>query len=150
MGFEWVPLKNYKRHFICLKCQKGFKRSSEKDMKHPVSTDLSNLMNEYYTSASKQDIVKYIEAAYQKLKIVCPNCRNQMVQVHYDFEVPSQRDNRSWKSLRETMSSKTAINYPSYIQWHHSALGKAAVGSDEFKLLKHNLEKLEACQRAID
>lgn len=143
MGFEWIPLKNYKRHYICLKCQKGFKRPSEEDMKQPKSTDLSNLMNEYYTSHTQQDIVKYINVAHEKIKVVCPNCQNQMMQVHYDFEVPPQRDHKSWKNLQETMPSKNAIKYDTYIQWHHLELQKVVAKSIEFKVLKQNLAKLE-------
>ncbi len=143
MGFEWIPLKNYKRHYICLKCQKGFKRASEEDRKHSKSKDLSNLMNEYYASGSQQDIVKFINASYQKMKVVCPNCRNFMLQVHYDFEVPSQRDNKSWKRLNRTMSSKTILNYEIYIQWHRLEIQKVVANSVEFKNLKQNLVKLE-------
>ena len=39
MGFDWIEPKNYKRNHICLKCQKGFKRSSEEDMKYSKSAD---------------------------------------------------------------------------------------------------------------
>ncbi|NOQ73899.1 MAG: hypothetical protein GQ574_17965 [Crocinitomix sp.] len=143
MGFEWVTLKNYKRHYVCLTCQKGFKRPSEEDMKHPKSKDLSDLMNEYYTSGTQQDIVKYIKASYQKLKVVCPNCKNLMLQVHYDFEVPPQRDKKSWKSLQKTMYPKTDLKYDTYIQWHHLELKKVVANSIKFKTLTQNLAKLE-------
>ena len=143
MGFEWLSPKNYKRHFICLKCQKGFKRPSERDMKHSESKDFSNLMNDYYSYETQQDIVKYIMAAHQKLKVVCPNCQNQMLQVHYDFEVPPLRDSKSWKSLQKTMLPKTIIDYETYIHWHRLELKKVAAGSVEFKMREQNLVKLE-------
>ena len=111
MGFEWLTPKNYKRHYICLECQKGFKRSSKEDMKNPVSEDFSNLMNEYYHSATHQDIVKYINAKYKTLEVVCPNCQNKMLQVHYVFEVPSKRDDKSWKLLRKRFSDRTVLKY---------------------------------------
>lgn len=143
MGFDWIAPKNYKRHYICLKCQKGFKRPSKEDMKHPKSTDFSNLMNEYYDSDRKQDIIKYIEIRFQKLKVICPNCQNNMLQVHYNFETPSQRDNKSWKSLQKTLSSKTVIPYDTYIEWHRLELQKVVVNSAEHSLLKQNLAKLK-------
>ena len=143
MGFDWLVHKNYKRHYICLKCQKGFKRPSEEDMKHSNATDLSNLMNEYYASGTEQDIVKYIYAAHQKMNVVCPNCQGLMLQVHYNFEVPPQRDNKSWKTLQKTMSSEIEINYDNHIQWHHLALQKEVANSIKFKLLKQNLATLE-------
>ena len=143
MGFDWLSPKNYKRHYICLKCQKGFKRPSKQDMKYSKSTDFSNLMNEYYTSDTKQDIVKYIDARFETLKVICPNCRNKMLQVHYNFEVPPQRDNKSWKNLRETMSSKRTIPYDTYIEWHRLELAKVVANSEKHKILKQNLAKLE-------
>lgn len=143
MGFDWIVLKNYKRHYICLKCQKGFKRPSEKDMKHPKSTNFSTLMSQYYTSDMQQDIVKYIDAAHQKMKVICPNCENLMLQVHYNFEVPPQRDSKSWKKLQKTMTSEIIINYNTYIGWHHLELDKVAVDSIKYKLLKQNIVKLE-------
>lgn len=143
MGFEWVPQKNYKRHYICLKCQKGFKRLSEEDMKHYKTIDLLNLMNEYYDSDMQQDVVNYIKAAYQQLEVICPNCIHQMVQVSYDFEVPPQRDNKSWRILQKTMSAKTVLHYDTYIQWHQIELQKEAVNSVKFNTLKQNLIKLE-------
>lgn len=143
MGFDWIAAKNYKRHYICLKCQKGFKRSSKEDMKHPKSTDFSNLMNEYYESDTQQDILKYIEGRFEALKVVCPNCKNSMLQVHYNFEVPPQRDNKSWKNLQKTMSSKVVIPYDTYIEWHRLALKKVATNTDKYKLLQQNLAKLK-------
>ncbi|QHI38577.1 hypothetical protein IMCC3317_39710 [Kordia antarctica] len=140
MGFEWLPTKNYKRHYICLKCQKGFKRASKEDMKNPVNDDFSNLINEYYETASKTDIVKYINARHQKIKVSCPQCKNAMLQVHYDFEVPSQRDTKSWKHLRETL--QTTIDYETYMQWHRIKLQETPPNTPEYKLLKLNLEKL--------
>ena len=143
MGFDWIAPKNYKRHYICLKCQKGFKRPSKEDMKHPKSTDFSNLMNEYYDSDTKQDIIKYIERRFQELKVVCPNCQNQMLQVHYNFEVPPQRDNKSWKGLQTTMSSKMVISYDTYIEWHRLEMEKVTINSEKYKVLKQNLAKLK-------
>lgn len=143
MGFDWIAAKNYKRHYICLKCQKGFKRPSKEDMKYPKSTNFSDLMTEYYASGTQQDIVKYIHAAHQKIKVICPNCQYLMLQVHYNFEVPSQRDTKSWKVLQKTMSSEIIIKYDSYIAWHHVELKQVLVNSDKFKLLKQNIAKLE-------
>ena len=143
MGFDWLAPKNYKRHYICLSCQKGFKRASEEDMKHPKSTDFSSLMDEYYESDTKQDIVKYINGKYQEIKVVCPNCRNSMIQVHYNFEVPPQRDNKSWKNLQKKMSSKMVIPYNIYIEWHRLELEKVTVNSEKYNLLKQNLAKLK-------
>ena len=144
MGFEWIPIKNYKRHYICLDCQKGFKRPSEKDMKNSESTDFSNLMNEYYATEAKQDIVKYIQKTYEKIKVVCPNCQNNMLQVPYTFEVPKQQDKKSWKTIQETWSSKTIINYNSYIHWHQLELQKITPNSTTHKLLTQNIEKLKS------
>jgi len=147
MGFEWLPTKNYKRHYICLACQKGFKRPSEKDLKHAESSDLSNLMPDYYAARSEQDLVTYITEAHQKLKAVCPNCQAPMLQVHYDFEVPSIRDDTAWKMLRKTLSSKMTFDVTIYIQWHRMELEKVAVNSAQYKLLLKNLKKLEALSR---
>jgi len=143
MGFDWIAPKNYKRHYICLKCQKGFKRPSVQDMKYAKFTDFSNLMNEYYDSDTKQDIIKYINGRFEELKVVCPNCQNNMLQVHYNFEVPSQRDSKSWKKLQQTLSSKMVISYDTYIEWHRLALEKVAVNSEKYKLLQQNLAKLK-------
>lgn len=143
MGFEWIASKNYKRHFICLKCQKGFKRPSEEDMKHSESANFSSLMNDYYTSGVHQDIVKYIKAAHEKVTVICPNCQNKMLQVQYDFEVPPQRDTKSWKSIRKSMQSKTVIDYDTYVHWHLLELGKVVAASSEFEKLNQNLEKLK-------
>jgi DNA-directed RNA polymerase subunit RPC12/RpoP len=144
MGFEWIASKNYKRHYICLKCQKGFKRPSQEDMKHSDATDLSDLMTKYYASDTLQDIVKYICVAHQKLKVACPNCQFQLLQVHYDFEVPRQRDTKSWKNLQKTMSTKILINYETYIHWHRLELQKVVANSVKFKLLTQNVAKLES------
>jgi hypothetical protein len=144
MGFEWLPAKNYKRHYICLKCQKGFKRASKEDMKHPVNDDFSNLMNDYYAATSQTAIVTYINAAYEKIKVSCPQCKNEMKQVHYDFEVPSLRDTKSWKHLRATL--QTTIDYETYIHWHRIQLQETPPNTSEYKLLTLNLEKLKNIQ----
>ena len=143
MGFDWLAPKNYKRHYICLDCQKGFKRPSKKDMKHDISEDFSNLMNEYYESEIQQDIVQYIINAYQKIKVTCPNCQSEMIQVHYNFEVPPLRDNKSWKKLRETLSGKMKINYATYMEWHRLELKKVEKNSTKYKILQQNIEKLK-------
>ncbi len=143
MGFEWVQKKNYKRHYVCLKCRKGFKRASEKEIENPVSGDLSNLMEVYYASNVRQDIVKYIQSAHEKLKVVCPNCQNSMQQVHYDFEVPPQRDKNSWRKLEEELSTKGIVQYDTYVHWHRLALQKIETNSMELKRLKQNFTKLE-------
>lgn len=143
MGFDWIPYKNYKRHYICLNCQKGFKRPSKKDMKHSVSVDLSNLMDEYYSSEVEQDILEYINAAHQKRRVVCPNCEHQLLQVHYNFEVPPRRDNKSWKALKERMSFKLLPQYNTYVHWHLSALQKTIGNLAQSKKLEQNLAKLE-------
>lgn len=143
MGFDWLPAKNYKRHYICLECKKGFKRPSKKDMKNPVDSDLSNLMEDYYSSENTQDIVQYITEAYQKLNVVCPNCSNPMLQVHYNFEVSPQRDYKAWKKLRENLSSKTTISYKYYVHWHKLQLQEVNKNSEKYNLLKQNLEKLK-------
>jgi len=143
MGFEWLSIKNYKKHYICLKCQKGFKRASKQDMKHPKPEDLSKIMEEYYSSDNQQGIVQYIDSRYQELKVICPHCQNKMLQMHYDFEVPRQRDTKSWQALRERLSSQTLINYDRFIQWHRLALQKAKRNSERQKMLKQNLAKLE-------
>jgi predicted nucleic acid-binding protein len=144
MGFDWLAAKNYKRHYICLNCQKGFKRASEEDMKHSETHDFSDLMTEYYAATTKQDIVKYIQAAHQKMNVICPNCQALMLQVHYNFEVPRQRDTKSWKVLQKTMSSETIIKYDTYIEWHRLELQKVVANSVEFELLKGNFVKLES------
>lgn len=143
MGFDWLPAKNYKRHYICLSCKKGFKKSSKQDMKHSYSDDFSNLMNEYYNANSSQDIVAYINEAYQKLKVVCPNCTNEMTQVHYNFEVPSQRDKKAWETLQKEMANKNDVDYSLYLKWHQLELKKKIENSDKLKLLQENLSKLE-------
>ena len=106
------------------------------------AADLSDLMSDYYASDSQQDIVKYINTAYQKLKVICPNCQNSMLQVHYDFEVPAQRDNKSWKLIQKRMFPKTVLDYRTYIQWHRLELQKAEKNTTRFKVLKQNLGKL--------
>lgn len=148
MGFEWLAPKNYKRHYICLSCQKGFKRASEKDMKVPKSVDFSTLMKDYYTSNSQEDLVKYIKTAHKELEVVCPNCQNLMLQVHYDFEVPARRDDKAWRELRNRMSSKTILRYDIYIQWHRLEIEKNVANSLELGILKQNLAKLEKVLRA--
>ncbi len=147
MGFDWLPAKNYKRHYICLNCQKGLKRASKEDMKHPVDDDFSNLMNDYYATTSQTDIVKYINAAYEKIKVSCPQCKNAMKQVHYDFEVPSQRDTKSWKHLREIV--QTTIDYETYIHWHRIQLQRTASNTEKYTLLIQNLEKLKKTLKVI-
>lgn len=142
MGFDWLAAKNYKKHYICLNCQKGFRRASEEDMKHSKTRDFSDLMTEYYAATTKQDIIKYTQAAHQKMNIVCPNCQALMLQVDYNFEVPRQRDTKSWKVLQKTMSSEIIIKYDTYIEWHRLELQKVVASSVEFKLLKGNLLKL--------
>ena len=142
MGFEWLPKKNYKRHYICLQCQKGFKRPSKKDMKNAELPDFSNLMNDFYAS-EEQNIIKYIKAAHNKLKVTCPNCKDDMLQVHYDFEVPKQRDSKSWKTLQETLADKLIINYSVYSQWHILALKKEDNKSHKYRVLQQNLKILE-------
>lgn len=142
MSFDWIASKNYKRHYICLDCQKGFKRPSKKDMKHPKNTDLSDLMEKFYSSEEEQDIIAYIKTAHQQLKVVCPNCRNQMIQVHYNFEVPSQRDNKSWNKIKKDMVSKTMIDYTTYISWHKLELKTITKDSAKFENIQLNLSKL--------
>jgi hypothetical protein len=144
MGFDWLPAKNYKRHYICLKCQKGFKRASKEDMKNTVNDDFSNLMNDYYETTPQTDIVKYINATHQKIKVSCPQCKNEMLQVHYNFEVPSLRDTKSWKKLQATL--QTTIDYETYMQWHRIKLLETTSNTSEYKLLKQNLEKLEKAE----
>ncbi len=61
-----------------------------------------------------------------------------MLQVHYNFEVPPQRDNKSWKNLQKTLSSKIVISYDTYIEWHRLELEKVVVNSVEYKTLKLN------------
>lgn len=149
MGFEWLPLKNYKRHYICLNCQKGFKRASEEDMKEPQSIDLSNLMEDYYKGNTRQDIVNYIQAAYQKLEVICPNCQGLMLQVHYDFEVPPRRDRKSWKKIKERLSSKTILQYDAYIYWHRRAIQEAVGDAVQLKILAQNLASLEKAAKVF-
>ncbi len=143
MGFSWIPFKNYKRHYICLQCRKGFKRPSKKDMKNPENDNLSNLMDKYYASESKEDIILYVNKAHQKLKATCPNCQHQMIQVHYDFEVPPQRKDKTWAEIKERFSSKLKIEYAIYIQWHILELKKVESGSKESEMLRINLKKLD-------
>lgn len=61
-----------------------------------------------------------------------------MLQVHYNFEVTPQRDNKSWKNLQKTLSSKMVIPYDTYIEWHRLELEKVVVNSVEYKTLKSN------------
>ncbi|MEM7102912.1 MAG: hypothetical protein AAF502_07285 [Bacteroidota bacterium] len=143
MGFEWLPAKKYKRHYICLNCQKGFKRPPEKDMKNPEANNLSNLMSDYYSSGKHQDLIEYINDANQKTKATCPHCKNAMIQVHYDFEVPPQRDSRAWKKLQASMAGKANIKYDTFINWHRLELKQPAVSKAKSNLLKQNLAKLE-------
>ena len=143
MGFDKIPVKNYKRHFICFQCQKGFKRPSENDLVHSGATDLSEIMNAYYDSDSKVDIVKYIEDAYQKIKAVCPNCKAAMVQVDYNFEVPPLRDNKAWKLLQQQMSSTIDISYDVYLHWHKLALEEPQLKPNKRQMLECNVTKLE-------
>lgn len=143
MGFEWIALKNYKRHYVCLDCQKGFKRASQKDMKNPVSSDLSDLMERYYVSHTDEDILDFINASYQKIKAVCPQCRESMIQVSYDFEVPKQRDTKAWKEVRKRLSHRTKPTYDTYIHWHRLQVKQGTGDSAEMKVIRQNMEKLE-------
>ncbi|MEL7146815.1 MAG: hypothetical protein AAFO69_10635 [Bacteroidota bacterium] len=79
MGFEWIPPDQYyKKHFICLKCQKGFKRASDLEIK---------------------DLLKAKEAT-------CPQCGTPMTQVDYNFEVPSTNKDKQWKKLRQQYENR--------------------------------------------
>jgi len=147
MGFEWIPKKQYKRHYICLGCQKGFKRPPKEDMKHDESVDLSNLMHAYYEAGTAQDIVKHIREKHDRLQVVCPHCQHHMIHVHYDFEVPPQRDHKSWKKLRMNLQAKTELDYTSYIHWHKLALKEEGSKTAQFRILQRNLEKLEQAQK---
>lgn len=143
MGFDWIPRKQYKRHYICLSCKKGFKRPSAQEMKQSEATDFSNLMNDFYSLGQKEDIINYIDNLYKKTRAICPNCKSVMIQVHYNFEVPAQRDNKSWKLLHQTMLTKTTIQYDSYLQWHRQELKKVDSNTEMFNQLMQNLAKLE-------
>lgn len=143
MGFEWIPRKNYKRHYICLACQKGFKRPSEKDLKFSESIDLSDLMPDYYASHSEEDLVQYITDAHHKLKPTCPNCEALLLEVDYTFEVPPLRDAAAWKMLRKRLSTKSILDVTVYTQWHRIEMEKVAANSAEYKQLQANLQKLE-------
>ena len=116
MGFEWLPKKNYKQHYICLECKKGFKKPSFKDIKNVKSSDFSNLMKDYYALKNRNDILIWVKEAYNNLKVICPNCKNNMIKVHYDFEVPSMKDNKSWKRLQKTLASKLIKKYQDKIK----------------------------------
>ncbi|SEB99976.1 hypothetical protein SAMN04489761_2213 [Tenacibaculum sp. MAR_2009_124] len=75
----------YKSHFVCFKCQKGFKRrllvdfSGEKDQKETVSH--------------------------------CPNCRSIMTNVGKDCEIPRKTDVKKWKFLKDLI--ELGISYHS-------------------------------------
>lgn len=142
MGFEWVALKNYKRHYVCLDCQKGFKRASKQDMKNPEQSDLSDLMERYYAGHSSKNIIQYIDSAFKQMKAVCPQCREAMIQVSHDFEVPRQRDTKAWKELRKRLHHRTLPVYDSYIHWHRLQLQQASIAPATTSMLQDNLEKL--------
>ncbi len=142
MGFDWIAPKNYKRHYICLNCQKGFKRPSKEDMKHPKSLDFVNLMDKYYELDIQQNILEYINEAHQKINVICPNCQGLMQQVHYNFEVPSHRNSKAWKILQKTMAFDNTINYNIYIKWHITVLKEGVKDPDKLESIKRNLETL--------
>ena len=143
MGFDWIAPKNYKRHFICLPCQKGFKRSSEKDMINDTSIDIPTLLEKYYQTEEKMDILRFIMNALDKAKVACPNCRGEMVLVHYNFEVPPFRDKKAWQTLRDQYSTKTHAPLTPYIHWHRQALQEANLSTDKHNKIKQNLLALE-------
>lgn len=144
MGFDWINPKNYKTHYICLDCQKGFKRSNSKELKHQPNTDFSSLMEDFYEQASEQDIIAYIQKAYDTLKVKCPNCSNQMVEMHYNFEVPPQRDNKAWKEIRLRYANKLLIPFENYIHWHELRIRATDNCPERQKLLAKNLKKLQS------
>ncbi|MEL6675777.1 MAG: hypothetical protein AAFR61_26455 [Bacteroidota bacterium] len=119
-------------------------------MKHEASVDLSHLMEEYYQSSSEQDIVAYIEEQFEVLKVVCPHCQSQMIQVHYDFEVPARRDTKAWEKLSVALQSKTEIDYTTYIIWHKQKIRREGRKSPQFTLLQQNLEELEKAQEVVE
>lgn len=149
MGFEWLPVKNYKRHYICLDCQKGYKRPSKKDMKEEERGAIPyNLMELYYNSDKKQDIVQYIREVYQEHKVTCPQCQKPMLQVSYVFKVPKQRDNKAWKDLKTYFGDKARPNYGRYIKWHQLHLDKKVKEYQPLlPLIQQNLRLLEQLTR---
>ncbi len=146
MGFDWIPSKNYKRHYICLNCKKGFKKPAITDVKHAKYTDYSSLMDTYYRASLDRDIIRYIQDAIIKAKVVCPNCGGNMLQVDYNFKVPAQRDIKYWNKLEKSLTAKGKITLNTFIQWHILELQKVAVNTTKQIVLKANLEKLKAYQ----
>lgn len=149
MGFEWLPAKNYKRHYICLDCQKGYKRPSKEDMKEEEKgTVPHNLMELYYASDRKEDILQYIHATYQNHKVPCPQCQQPMLEVSYVFKVPKQRDNKTWKELKTYFGNKAKPNYERYIKWHQWQLDrKEKAYQSLLPLIQQNLRLLEQSKK---
>lgn len=145
MGFEWLPVKNYKRHYICLDCQKGYKRPSKEDMREEEREAVPyNLMELYYNSDRKKDIVQYIQAVHQEHKVPCPQCQKTMLQVSYVFKVPRQMDNKAWRDLRTYFGEKVEPNYERYIKWHQLHLDKKEKAYQHLlPLIQQNLRLLQ-------
>ena len=96
-------MTRYKRHFICFECRKNFKQPNEKDIAEK-NGDYSLLMNAFYYFKKKKEISKstidYLNTTYFENKILCPQCRKQMVEVPMSFETPPKRELKKWKSLK--------------------------------------------------
>ncbi|MFK7797458.1 MAG: hypothetical protein AB8E82_08385 [Aureispira sp.] len=144
MGFEWLPAKNYKKHYICLHCQKGFKRASDEDRKHKrAKENIHSLMETYYASNQRLNIVQYIDAVHIQQQEFCPQCQEAMIQVSYVFEVPRQRNQRAWNALKERLGTKQMLDYQRYIHWHEMQLKNADLDKVLLAQIQNNLGLLK-------
>lgn len=144
MGFEWLTHKKYKRHYICLHCQKGFKRPPLSDMKEEEFFELSVSMEDFYASNSSTDLLEYITHASVKTKPVCPQCKGGLRPVPYIFEVPSKNKKKNWKDLEARFNHKDSSElYEAFYYWHLNALTKTDTHSALGKKLRANKERIE-------
>ncbi|WP_196894772.1 hypothetical protein [Aureivirga marina] len=102
MSYYLQKIKRYKRHFICVDCRKGFKKSNEKDFAEK-NGELSLLLNAFYFSKPKKKLSKKEKDAL-KLKYFervedCPQCNQKMKEVSMSFKAPAKNKLKEWKEL---------------------------------------------------
>ena len=110
----------YKLHYLCFNCKKQFKQTplSEKmGENYDTYKRLDDISNGIYKLAKyhpkyKKDQVFVLtveeKKLYQDLKkryfspIVCPQCRQPMIQTGLDIKAPKMKDIDAWKALEDT------------------------------------------------
>ena len=96
-------LKQYKPHFVCFSCKKGFKKTRiDEYMSQRGLDEVYRQLNR--TSPAKRKSVEAnlgfsLEALtnqYQDDVGKCPDCGEQMARMGLDFRVPSRTDLEQW------------------------------------------------------